>query len=124
MFDRWRRRKAVSQAENYIKATDNVSRPIAILLSLAAIIIIAALIFALFLGGRWVYNRISGNDEPTTSQTDSSDDQGDEQLEFPGFVEDGQNTESDPNAGSQNQNTTVPNTGPAIIPDTGPGTSE
>jgi hypothetical protein len=47
-----------------LKDTKVVSRPMAVLFSLVVAFICAALVFSIFIGGRWVYRKIAGNDQP------------------------------------------------------------
>ena len=51
--------------KEYWKATDTVSRPMAIALTLLIGFICLAVTFSLFMGGRWVYNNLSDNDKKT-----------------------------------------------------------
>jgi hypothetical protein len=59
-----------------LKDTKVVSRPMAVLFSLVTVFVCAALVFSVFLGGRWVYRRIANNDDnslPTAEQVQSDD---------------------------------------------------
>jgi hypothetical protein len=140
MFGNWsKRRAAVKDAENYLKATDVVSRPMAILMSLAVFIILGSLLYSVFLGGRWVYDKLKVNDSPvatiTTQQAGPGDSANTEnvQQEFPAIT-DNQTpanttpfTTTAPAASTSTPNTTssaIPNTGPAVIPNTGPDESQ
>lgn len=58
--------------KEYLRATDAVSRPLAILLTLIVLFVCAALIFSLFLGGRWLYRRlVDENITPTVVQVET-----------------------------------------------------
>ena len=79
-----KKQKNMSDAEAYLRSTDTVSRPTAILMSLVAFLVVFAVVFSLFLGGKWLYDRYSDNettvkvDETTqneTSNNDNADDQ-------------------------------------------------
>jgi hypothetical protein len=52
-----------TRVKEYWQATDAVSRPLAILLTLVVLFICAALIFSLFLGGRWLFRRIDNDSD-------------------------------------------------------------
>lgn len=60
---------------DYLRATDSVSRPLAIFLVLVILSVLTSIIFGLFLGGRWAYNELKGNNKTaiTTQNIDSSD---------------------------------------------------
>lgn len=61
----------VSEAQSYLRDTDRVSRPMAILMSLLAFLAVFAVVFSLFLGGRWLYNTLkerSGSEDSETTQ--------------------------------------------------------
>ncbi len=59
------RRGEVTEAQDYLRATDNVSRPMALLLSLVGFLVVFAVVFSLFLGGRWLFNRLSNDTDST-----------------------------------------------------------
>lgn len=40
---------------DYLQATDTVSRPLSVIFVILMIFVIAAVVFSLFLGGRWLY---------------------------------------------------------------------
>lgn len=118
MFGEWRKqRKLMRDASSYVRATDAVSRPVAVLMTVVGFLIILVLLAALFLAGRWTYRQLTkDNTAQQTTQTTSGTN-----PELPGItaVPDATgNTTTNPTP------TTTPNTGPApeIIPDTGPGT--
>lgn len=142
MFGNWsKRRAAVKDAESYLKATDVVSRPMAILMSLVAFIIVGSLLYSVFLGGRWVYEKVKGNETSVATVTPAPAAPGDSanteniQQEFPAIT--GPNnqqpanttpfTATAPAASTTTPNTTptgIPNTGPSTIPNTGPDESQ
>jgi heme/copper-type cytochrome/quinol oxidase subunit 2 len=51
--------------KQYFKETSAVSRPLAILMTLIILFICAAVVFGLFLGGRWTYRQIFGDNSAT-----------------------------------------------------------
>ncbi|MEI6237212.1 MAG: hypothetical protein WCP03_01245 [Candidatus Saccharibacteria bacterium] len=56
-----------SGIKDYWQATDAVSRPMAIALTILIMFICLAVIFSLFAGGRWLYGSISGKkNQPAT----------------------------------------------------------
>jgi hypothetical protein len=69
-FIGWYKAKKQNYQE-YWQATETVSRPLAILLSLLVLFVCVALVFTLFLGGRWLYRRVFEHNASglTTSQT-------------------------------------------------------
>lgn len=119
MFNRWRNR--TSEAENYLRATDTVSRPIAFMMTLAGLIIVAALLFMVFLGGRWAYTsireRANVDNVATTDQQQATD--GEEQDQLPIVTEENAE-ESAPQATPPPTATTPPTTTPTP---TSPGTT-
>ncbi|MEM6997277.1 MAG: hypothetical protein AAF413_00015 [Patescibacteria group bacterium] len=86
MANFWNRgRDGVNDAQDYLRSTDHVSRPMALLLSLFGFLLVFAVVFSLFLGGRWLWNKLTednSNDRDTvqtvtapstTSSSDSTD---------------------------------------------------
>lgn len=59
--------------KEYWKATDTVSRPMAIALTLLIGFICLAVTFSLIMGGRWVYQNLSNNDKNTAQTTETND---------------------------------------------------
>lgn len=51
---------------DYLQTTDTVGRPTAALFSIIMVVVLAAAVFSLFLGGRWLYQHLDGSDQPTT----------------------------------------------------------
>ena len=82
-FDRFRRKKSVDVDEVGTYYSDSRKRnpSIAILLGVLSFIITLALLWLLFLGGRWVYRQIMGNEtnkqQTTTQHTANNDDKKD-----------------------------------------------
>lgn len=78
----------IADAQEYLRSTDNVSRPTAILMSLVAFVAVFAIVFSLFLGGRWLYDWLrdeSSRDDTTqvvttngTTEADSSEQNSDQ----------------------------------------------
>jgi len=135
MFGNWSKRRAsVKNAENYLKATDVVSRPMAILMSLVALIIIVALLYSAFLGGRWAYNKIRGNDSHVATTVTipaapgASANTENVQQEFPAINNGQPKTAAEANTTitttAPAASTVIPNTGPTVIPNTGPDESQ
>lgn len=94
--------------KQYIKDANAVSRPTVILFTLAILFICAAVVFSLFLGGRWIYRRATSDDsnQASTEQVESNEDT---VPESPAI----ETTLTAPTS------TNTPNTGPEI-PNTGP----
>ena len=65
----WSKRKNdITIASNYMQATDSVSRPSAIFMTILGILIVGGLLFGVFSGTRWVYGKLSNRDsKPTVS---------------------------------------------------------
>lgn len=65
----------ISDAQAYLRSTDNVSRPTAILMSFVAFLAVFAIVFSLFLGGRWLYERMNdeSRSDDTVAQSDNTD---------------------------------------------------
>lgn len=82
-FDRFRRKKSVDVDEvgTYYSNSRKRNPFIAILLGVLSFIITLALLWLLFLGGRWVYRQIMGNEtnkqQTTSQQTANNDDKKD-----------------------------------------------
>lgn len=80
-FDRFRRKKSVDVDDvgDYYTKSRKTNPIIALLLGILSFLITLAILWLLFLGGRWVYRQIMGNDSnkqpSTTQQTASNDDQ-------------------------------------------------
>lgn len=51
---------------DYLQTIDTVGRPTAALFSIIMVVVLAAAVFSLFLGGRWLYQHLDGSDQPTT----------------------------------------------------------
>ncbi len=142
----FRKDKPVNEARDYLRATDAVSRPMAAVLSLITIVILAILFFLLLVGVRWGIEAIFGNSNDTevtvttpadgaspTPDTEFGGSVNDGTLSFPGFVTDeeaqrlsgggsGANVQSGAALSNSQQ---VPVTGgtttPTVLPNTGPG---
>lgn len=55
------------QKTDYLQTTDTVNRPTAVLFTIIMVAVLAAAVFSLFLGGRWLYQHLDGSDKPTTT---------------------------------------------------------
>ena len=60
-----------SMVKYYWRATEAVSRPLAILFTLVILFICVALVFSLFLGGRWLYRQAFNSNDSTTTQVET-----------------------------------------------------
>lgn len=73
LFDRFRRKSVdLNQVDNYY-ATPKRSNPIlALLLGILTFLITLAVIWLLFIGGRWVYRQITNDDSSSNQTTQNS----------------------------------------------------
>ena len=131
MIKEWfRRRKMMSEAGSYLKATDVVSRPIAIVLTVLTFLIVGGLLYGAFLGGKWVFERFSNDDTPAVVQTQDTNTQepgvqpAPSAQPAPETPQQSQPSAQTPPPASQPPAPTVPATGPVTIPDTGPGSGQ
>lgn len=70
MSNFWNRGKDnVTDAQDYLRSTDHVSRPMALLLSLFGFLLVFAVVFSLFLAGRWLWQRLSDSGADNSSTT-------------------------------------------------------
>ncbi|HUD03226.1 MAG TPA: hypothetical protein VMR51_00280 [Patescibacteria group bacterium] len=110
----WFKKWSVSKdgIKEYWHATDAVSRPLAILMSLAIFVVCIAVFFSLFFGGRWLYHVIWGksNQPPAAAPT--------AQTTKPIASSAKTNTQ----ASSQTNNMTISTTQPTTTPNTGQST--
>lgn len=66
----FRRNKNPAGSQEYLRTSDNVNRPLAAFVTLLLIFAAAAIIFGLFMGGRWLVNNLDGSDQqPSTIAT-------------------------------------------------------
>lgn len=125
-----RRRDGIDTAGSYMRATETVSRPTAILMGMLAVFAIVGVLFGVFWGARTLYTRLTNNDDSgaTTSQT------------TPTTTVTSSTSTSESNAPKTTAVTTPPpvgttptaapavksltNTGPSSIPNTGPASLE
>ena len=63
----FRRNKNPAGSQEYLRTSDNVNRPLAAFLTLLLIFAAAAIIFGLFMGGRWLANNLDGSDQPPST---------------------------------------------------------
>lgn len=64
----WFRRTNKSSAEtDYLQTTETVSRPLALVFTIIIVLVMAAAVFSLFLGGRWLFQHLDGSDKPDTT---------------------------------------------------------
>ena len=89
--------------KEYFKHTDAVSRPLAVVMTLIILFICGAVIFGLFLGGRWVYRQIF-DETSTTEQVQVED------IPTPPVIESTPTETPTPAITGQSNN--IPNTGP------------
>lgn len=52
--------------DDYLRTTDTVSRPMALVYTLLIVFVVGALAFSIFLGGRWLYQNLDGSNESQT----------------------------------------------------------
>jgi len=124
--------------KEYWKATDTVSRPMAIALTLLIGFICLAVTFSLIMGGRWLYHNLSNSDNNTgqtsTETSDGITDVGESGSSTSGETEanSGQNTSSatkspaptptikKPTTTNNTNNSGLPSSGPSELPNSGP----
>lgn len=101
-----------------VKEADAVSRPMAIMVVIAIVLLSASVVFCLFVGGKWVYSQIKPNKKTTApAVTDKS-----------GQSSPASQPTSEPaktaNTSASNNNTSqpasVPTSGPSELPRSGP----
>jgi predicted PurR-regulated permease PerM len=122
-------RDKTTKAKEYIQDTENVSRPMAVLFTIIIFFIGVAVVFCLFLGGKWVYQQFTGKNGTTqiesgeqTSQTSSSQQQAKSPQSQPTNQPTGLGNQTT-NTSNQNQTqqaASTPSTGPSEVPNTGP----
>lgn len=131
---------------NYIKDTNSVSRPMAVVLTALIFVIAATVAFTIFWAGRWTYNKIAGNDsgnkitetsssstqrqpvEPANGQNKATGNEasqsGSQATSSSGSSEanSGSNSASRTTSTTSSDTSQSPNTGPTAteIPNTGP----
>ena len=121
---------------SYIKAADSVSRPMAIAIGLVIFFVGAAVAFSLFLGGRWVYQKLTGEDKTQPAQIENSN-QAKKDAKQTEDNKSQQSADTDNNSeatiaqpseeseeplevGVEDEVEVSPNTGPETVPNTGP----
>lgn len=61
----WFKRTSNSQVQDdYLQTTDTVSRPMATIFTIIIVLVLAAVAFSLFLGGRWLFQNLDGSNKP------------------------------------------------------------
>lgn len=126
-------KKGESNPVDYIKETSSVSKPMAVGLVVSIFLVGAALSFGLFMGGKWVVNKIASNknQDISTQVPQGTPESNEQKNEANSSNQDSGGTPSptpSPSAvsGSNTSNTnqtpvaTTPNTGPESLPNTGP----
>ena len=123
-----RRRDTIDNASSYMRATETVSRPTAVLMGMLAVFAVVAILLGVFWGARLAYSKITGRDTASTSQTTS---------DVPKTTITSSTVTTDSNAKTDTGATTastspvtppvattppksISNTGPTVIPNTGP----
>lgn len=105
----WSKRKdSMQTAGGYIKATDSVSRPMALLMTVVGILIVGGLLFGVFATTRWAVGKITNDDTSTISSTDNGSNN---------------NGSSTPNSGGTGTNTAQVAPGPSITATTSTSTT-
>jgi len=117
------------EVQEYYESGRKQQTGMAWLLALGTLVVTVLLAVLLFFGGRWVYQKIAGDDQSEETPTQQVDQPQDD-------VEPQSNPQSNPQQGSSSSSTTTPSaastsasgtatptTGPSgpEIPDTGPG---
>jgi hypothetical protein len=49
--------------DDYLQTTDTVSRPMALVFTVLIVLVMAAVVFSLFWGGRWLFQHLDGSDQ-------------------------------------------------------------
>lgn len=125
----WFRKKNsyANPTNDYLTSPDTVGRPLAIVFIVLMVFVLAAVIFSLFLGGRWLYKNLDGKSTTTTtvvteqSQTDTSNQTNGQGSTSGSNNSTGtnQNTTTAPSPPSTST-TTVSQPTPTSLPNTGP----
>ncbi len=106
---------------DYLKSADTVGRPAAALYVIIIVLVISAVVFSLFISGKWIYNTVSSKDKSNTSQKDENKTVDNPTTE--NSSNNSNNTDQNTNAPgttSQSQITPAPVQTPTKIPNTGP----
>jgi cytoskeletal protein RodZ len=126
----WSKRKeTMSRAGGYMKATDTVSRPTALLMTILGIIVVGGLFFAVFWGARWSFEQLANNDSGSSQTSDQTSDNGSSTNGASSGSGETSSTEtsggSPPITATSSTSTTTPSTPPpvAVAPTTVPATS-
>lgn len=53
---------------DYLRSADTVNRPASLLMLFIIILVLTAIAYSLFMGGRWLYNNINGKNNTSTNQ--------------------------------------------------------
>lgn len=120
------------EVQEYYESGRKQQTGMAWLLALATLVVTVLLAVLLFFGGRWVYQKIAGDDQSEETPTQQVDQpQSDEQQSAPSATDTQSSNQqgssststSTPSAASTPSSTTTPTTGSSgsEIPDTGPG---
>lgn len=128
-----RRRDNYDNMGSYVRATETVSRPTAMLMGFLGVFAVLALLFSVFWGARWAYGRLSGNINTNTTKTakpnkttktTSTTTTNDKKDTTPAPPATPLTTPTTPTPSTTSSaTTTITNTGPSTLPNTGP-TSE
>lgn len=119
------------EVQEYYESGRKQQTGMAWLLALGTLVVTVLLATVLFFGGRWIYQKVTGNDEPdqpTTQQTENQEQAGEGQSQTPSDTdsddnEQGSSSTNTDQASTPATQTNTPTTGPSEpgIPDTGPG---
>ena len=74
LFNRKKKDSVLPEVDKYYKAEKRDRPGLAWLLALVSIAVVAGLIVAVFLGGRWAYNQITGDDDTNQVAVDEETD--------------------------------------------------
>jgi uncharacterized protein YxeA len=103
---------------DYLKSADTVSRPTAILYILLIILVISAVVFCLFVSGKWIYKTVTSKDKSTTTQSTSENNV--DKSTTDNSASGSNSTNQNSNTNGTNQSTPTPAQTPTKIPNTGP----
>lgn len=107
-----------------IKEADSVSRPMAIMVVIAIILLTASVIFCLFVGGRWLYHQIKpskSTNTPAASNKPDNESPANQPATTPPASTPAQSSNNNSNS---TKPATVPSSGPSQLPNSGPDPSQ
>ncbi len=122
-----RRRDTYDNASSYMRATEEVSRPTAILMGMLAVFAVVALLFGVFWGARMAYSKLTGRDntasvatnKTTVTSSTSTSTSNAKTTPTPTPTPTPTTTNSS-NTSTSSSSSSITNTGPSSLPNTGP----